>query len=154
MGKRFFIGFQRIWEVGDGYQKKLQVTNGFKVKVLEIKKDRVCLFWKLVYGQIKFRSNWGRYVGKYVFLISLFLFNCLFIYWVKKFGGDFKSYNDEDRDRLSFVESFQGRVFVVLSFCICWVRMSCIDRQDDFYTVQLFCSGVVCFCYFIFLVGS
>lgn len=117
MGKRPLIGPQRIWEVGDGHQKKPQATNGFKVKALEIKKDRVCLSWKLAHGQIKFRSNWGRYAGKHVPLINPSLFNCLFIYWAKKSGGDFKSHNDEDRDGLSPVEPFQGRAPVASSPC-------------------------------------
>lgn len=86
--------------------------NDFKVKALEIKKkkkkDSVCLSWKLAHGQIKFRSNWGRYAGKHVSLMNPSLFNCLVIYWAKKSGGDSKSHNDEDSGGLYPVDRFQG----------------------------------------------
>ena len=55
----------------------------------------MCLSWKLAHEQIKLRSNWGRYTGKSVSLMSPSLFHCLIIYWVKKSGGDSKSHNDE-----------------------------------------------------------
>lgn len=83
--------------------------NDLKVKALKTKKkDSVFLSWKLAHGQIKFRSNWGRYAGKRVSLMSLSLFNCLIIYWAKTSRGDSKSHNDEDTDGLYPVDRFQG----------------------------------------------
>lgn len=69
------------------------------------KTDSMCLSWKLARGQIKFRSNQGRYAGKRVSLMSPSLFNCLVTYWAKESGGDSKSHHDEDSDALSPAET-------------------------------------------------
>lgn len=94
------------------------------------------LSWKLAHGQIKFRSNQARYVGKHISLMSPSLFNCLIIYWAKKSGGDSKSHGEDNSDGLSPVEPCQGRAPGTSSPCtsrLCHLngaRKGCTELQD------------------------
>ena len=125
--------------------------NDLKVKALKIekkkKKDSVFLSWKLAHGQIKFRSNWGRYAGKRVSLMSLSLFNCLIIYWAKTSRGDSKSHHDEDTDGLYPAGQFRGRAPATWPCHANGVRVGGTDRQDGAAmlmapTTQPLCSGI------------
>lgn len=158
-GEETLIEPQRSRVVGKGSQEKPRAMNGFKVKAWEIKKDSVCLSWKLAHGQIKFRSNWGRYTGKHVSLMSLSLFNCLIIYWAKKSGGDSKSHDDEDSDRLSPVQPFQRlgsydiRSLHPSSLSSNATGMGCTDGPGSPHVAQLLCSRAVFLCHLIVLMG-
>lgn len=132
--------------------------NGFKVKALEIKnKDSVCLSWKLARGQIKFRSNQGRYAGKRVSLMSPSLFNCFIIYWAEGPGGDSQSQDDKDSDRLSPVEPHQGQAPATSGAWACHpchldgAKRGGTDPETVPSVVQPPCLGTIFLCHFIFL---
>ena len=110
------------------------------------------LSWKLAHGQIKFRSNWGRYAGKRVSLMSLSLFNCLIIYWAKTSRGDSKSHHDGDTDGLYPVDRFQGRAPVTWPCHANGARAGGPDHRDGAAVsvvpmTQPLCSGVTLACH-------
>ena len=110
------------------------MINDLKVKALKMKKKKKksqgVFVLKLAHGQIKFRSNWGRYAGKRVSLMSLSLFKCLIIYWAKTSRGDSKSPHDGDPDGLYPDDRFQDRAPVTRPCHASGVRAGGTNRQD------------------------